>query len=191
MHPRKSLLLIPAFTLLFALCSASANSQPPATIYLIRHAEKLTDGREDLSQQGFLRAALLPNLFIPQPSSARAPLQRPEFLFATRQSRRSNRPFETVQPLSSALNLPISHEIDSENISDLASLLLGGKFAGRVVLVSWHHGTLPGLVSALGAQPPYTWPETQFDRIWRIDYDAGGKVKLTDLPQGLLPGDSK
>jgi len=35
-------------------------NQPPATIYLIRHAEKLTDGREDLSWQGFLRAAAIP-----------------------------------------------------------------------------------------------------------------------------------
>jgi hypothetical protein len=37
---------------------------------------------------------------------------------------------------------------------------------------------------------PSVWPETQFDRVWRVDY-ADGKATLTDLPQGLLPGDSR
>ena len=37
--------------------------QPPATILLIRHAEKLTDGRMDLSPVGFERAKLIPKLF--------------------------------------------------------------------------------------------------------------------------------
>ncbi len=190
MLPIRFLRLIPVVAFLFALFAASSQGQPPATIYLIRHAEKLTDGREDLSQQGFLRAALLPNLFLSPQGSGRAPLPRPEFLFATRQSKRSNRPFETVLPLSSALNLPISHEFDSENYADLAKLILGGGYAGRILLVSWHHGTLPQFATALGATPPYIWPETQFDRVWRIDYVAG-KAKITDLPQNLLPDDSK
>jgi hypothetical protein len=42
----------------------------------------------------------------------------------------------------------------------------------------------------LGAPPPYKWPDTQFDRIWRIDY-KDGNATVTDLPMGLLPGDSK
>jgi len=59
------------------------------------------------------------------------------------------------------------------------------------VLVAWHHGNIPQLAAALGAQPPYTpWPEGQFDRIWRIDY-KDGETTLRDLPQDLLPGDSK
>jgi hypothetical protein len=33
------------------------------------------------------------------------------------------------------------------------------------------------------------WPDTQFDRIWRIDY-KDGKATIKDLPQHLLPGDS-
>lgn len=38
-------------------------SKCPATVLLIRHAEKLTDGRQDLSTVGFERAKLLPELF--------------------------------------------------------------------------------------------------------------------------------
>ncbi len=173
------------------LLPAAALAQPPATIYLIRHADKLTDGREDLSPKGFLRAAMIPQLFVPEAGSTRVLLPKPEFLFATAKSKHSNRPFETIMPLSSALNLPISNEIENDNFADLAKLLLSGKYAGKIVLVSWHHGNLPKLAQALGAVPPYEkWPEEQFDRIWKIEY-GGGKAKVTDLPMGLLPGDSK
>jgi hypothetical protein len=173
------------------LSGQASTPQPPATIYLIRHAEKLTDGREDLSVQGFQRAAVLPQLFVATPGSSRTPLPKPEFLFATHVSKHSNRPYETIQPLSSALNLPISADIANDDFAQLAQLLLSGKYAGKIVLVSWHHGKLPQLATALGATPPYTpWPETQFDRIWRIDY-RNGKATLTDLPQALMPGDSK
>ena len=163
--------------------------QPPATILLIRHAEKLTDGRMDLSPVGFERAKVIPQLF----GGAAAPhnLPRPDFLFATRVSKHSNRPVETITPLSEALKMPISSEIDDKDFATLAKELLSGKYAGKVVLVAWHHGSIPGFAKALGATPPYDpWPETQFDRVWRIDY-RDGKAVLTDLPQGLMAGDSK
>ena len=192
---RSSVVLRRSFLLVVLLCvlrwtaaGAQVAAAPPATIYLVRHAEKLTDKRPDLAQQGFLRAALLPNLFLQ--TDGLVALPKPEFIFATARSKNSNRPFETVMPLSSALNVPISNDVLNENFVDLAKLLLGGQFAGKVVLVSWHHGTLSKFVEALGATAPYVWPETQFDRIWRIDY-PGGRAKVTDLPQRLLPGDSK
>jgi hypothetical protein len=166
-------------------------AQPPATVMLIRHAEKLTDGRPDLSPVGFERAKAIPELFGGAGAAAPHNLPRPDFLFATHVSKNSNRPVETITPLSEALGLAISHEIDDKDFATLAKELLSGKFAGKVVLVAWHHGSLPGVVRALGATPPYDpWPDTQFDRVWRIDY-RDGKATLTDLPQGLMAGDSK
>jgi hypothetical protein len=162
--------------------------QPPATVLLIRHAEKLTDGESDLSPVGFERAKVISKLF-----GGVAPnnLPKPDFLFATHVSKRSNRPVKTLTPLSQALGLPISAEIADKDFAMLAAELLSGKFAGKVVLVAWHHGSLPGFARALGATPPYDpWPETQFDRVWRIDF-RDGKATLTDLPEGLLAGDSK
>jgi hypothetical protein len=167
------------------LAQGPAGAQPPATIYLIRHAEKPADKRPDLTQQGFLRAALFPNLFT-GPNA----LTKPDFLFATARSKNSNRPYETIMPLSAALDEPIMNGIENDNFADLAKLLLGGQYAGKVVLVAWHHGKIPDLTTALGAVPPYKWPDDQFDHIWRIDY-KDGKARLTDLHQGLLPGDSK
>jgi hypothetical protein len=157
---------------------------------LIRHAEKPAEGI-DLAPAGFARAKALPQLF----GGAGAPpphnLPRPDFLFATHLSKNSNRPVETITPLSEALKLPISHDVADKDYATLATDLLSGKYAGKVVLVAWHHGSLPGFAKALGATPPYDpWPDTQFDRVWRIDY-KDGKATLTDLPQGLMPGDSK
>ena len=182
-----------ALLLLVLSCLVSVargqSPQPPATILILRHAEKLTDGRLDLSPVGFQRAALLPKLFVPK--GVRPDLPTPQFLIATHQSAKSNRPVETITPLAAALKLPIDSTVMNDDYAALAKELLSGKYAGKVVLVSWHHGKIPALTEALGAKPPYNpWPEGQFDRVWRIDY-AGGKATLRDLPQGLLPGDSK
>jgi hypothetical protein len=163
--------------------------QPPATILIIRHAEKLTDGRIDLSPVGFERARLMPQLFLP--TGVRPDLPTPQVLFATHVSPHSNRPVQTVTPLAAALHLPIDDSFSNDDYAGLAAALLSGKYAGKVVLVVWHHGKIPQLTAALGATPPYTpWPDQQFDRIWRIDY-VNGKATLRDLPYSILPGDSK
>lgn len=173
---------------LLAQGSGAAVPQPPATILIIRHAEKLTDGRLDLSPTGFERAKLIPKLFLP---GARPDLPTPQVLIATHVSPHSNRPVETITPLAEAVHLPIDNTIENDNYPALAAELLSGKYAGKVVLVSWHHGKIPQLATALGATPPYTpWPDQQFDRVWRIDY-VNGKATLRDLPQSLMPGDSK
>jgi hypothetical protein len=191
---RRQLLLF--VVALVGLCGAMGTAQqlagqPPATILLIRHAEKLTDGRMDLSPVGFERAKVIPQLFGGPGAAAPHNLPRPDFLFATHVSKKSNRPVETITPLSEALKLPISSEIADDDYALLAKELLSGKYAGKVVLVAWHHGKMPELAETLGATPPYKpWPDTQFDRVWRIDY-RGGKAAIMDLPQGLLPGDSK
>jgi hypothetical protein len=73
------LLLLPGFlsfcpTEIYAQAAAPAKPQPPATVLLIRHAEKLTDGRIDLSPTGFERARLLPKCFrLPQPNPISPP----------------------------------------------------------------------------------------------------------------------
>ncbi len=187
---RRCVALLCLFVLV-CVAAAAQSGQPPATILLIRHAEKLTDGRIDLSPAGFARAKEIPRLFGGAGAAAPHNLPRPEFLFATHQSKKSNRPVETITPLSEALKLPISAEIADDDFATLAKELLSGKYAGKVVLVAWHHGKIPAFARALGATPPYDpWPETQFDRVWRIDY-RDGKATLTDLPQDLMPGDSK
>lgn len=155
----------------------------PKQIYLIRHGEK-TGSKTDihLNARGFERAAALAGLFP-------TPLDTPDVLFASKQSARSNRPVETVRPLARALRLAIVAEFANEAYLALARVLLT-QYAGKTVLVCWHHGNLPALADALGAGDIPAWPDSQFDRLWRIRYDAEGNVLFENLPQRLLQGDS-
>jgi broad specificity phosphatase PhoE len=181
-------LLLFGLTGLYAQGSSTA-TRPPATILIIRHAEKLTDGRLDLSPAGFERAKMLPKLFLSP--GTRSDLPMPQVLFAAHASAHSNRPVETITPLAAALHLPIDDSFQNDDYAGLAKQLLSGRYAGKVILIAWHHGKVPQLTAALGATPPYApWPDQQFDRIWRIDY-LDGKATLRDLPFALMPGDSK
>lgn len=167
--------------------SAAANPQPPATILIIRHAEKLDNGDTDLSSTGAQRAELLPQAF----SGARPELPTPQVIFAAAESAHSNRSVQTVTPLAQALHLSVDDRFNNGDYAALAKELLSGEYAGKVILIAWHRGKIPELATALGATPPYNpWPTEQFDRIWRIDY-VNGKATLRDLPYSVMPGDSK
>ena len=166
----------------FLLC-ASLSAQP-RTVLIIRHAEKPA-GKVDpnLTPKGYERASALVNLF---PAS----FERPDYLFATKASKHSNRPVETVTPLAKALHLPLSSNIDDASYPFLArEILTNHQYNGKVVMICWHHGTIPGLARALGvSNPPERWPDQVFDRVWRIRF-AGTVATLDILPQHLLPGD--
>jgi hypothetical protein len=165
--------------------SPTSTQQTPATILIIRHAEKLPDGDPNLSAAGYARAQLLLKAFIPL--GVRPDLPAPQYIFAAAPSAHSNRSALTVIPLSEALHLQINQDYKDHDYADLAAELLSGRYSGKVVLVSWHHGKIPELAAALGATPPYNpWPEDQFDRIWKIVY-TNGKANLQDLPYEIPP----
>jgi len=177
--------------------------------------KKDDDGGRYLSIPGSARAADLPSLFVaamPQLScklhrkaeefighyrqiptkgkAARFPT--PHFIFATHRSRSSNRPIATVTPLATALNLHINDGFaDSDaDISEMAEAILSHlAFAGKIVLICWHHGRIPAIARALGIAKPPKWDGKVFDRVWQITYPKG-KASLQDLPQMLLYGDS-
>jgi hypothetical protein len=162
--------------------------QMPKMVLIIRHAEKPTakDESPDLTERGRERTKVIPSLFLPV---GKARFERPEALFATRATKKSNRPIETIIPLSEALNLPIEEKYGRGDLAALAQELSSGKYAGKVVLISWHHAEMKELAQSLGVEDPPEWPETLFDRIWKIDWNQG-KANLVSLPQMLLPGDA-
>jgi broad specificity phosphatase PhoE len=165
---------------------AMRGAQFPRQVLLIRHAEKLeTKADSNLSPRGLERAAALPRLF-------QGPFDPPGFIFASAPSKHSNRPVDTVTPLSRTLHLPINARYSEGAVSSLAKdVLVNPHYASATILICWHHGTLPALAEALKApnRPPH-WPDTQFDRVWKLEY-ADSKVTFSDLPQHLLPGDSQ
>src|SRR5258707_337996 len=90
---------------------ARASPTGPRIILIIRHAEKPEDSKEpkdpDLSKRGFERAAALARVI---PSN----FPHPDFLIATKRSAHSNRPMETIEPLSRALHEEIELSFKDE-----------------------------------------------------------------------------
>ncbi len=168
----------------------------PKQVIIIRHGEKpgdpATDNEGDdinLSARGYERAGALA-AYIP------ATFGKPNFLFATQASHHSNRPVETITPLSQALNLEIDSKHADEDFQQVADdILQNSKYAGKLVLICWHHGKIPDLTAALGGNPPVSpWLGDVFDRAWQINYPQGidnpTNLPVNNLPQQLLYGDS-
>jgi len=173
--------------------SEDAAKTHPRQVLLIRHGEKPPEGDKstDLNARGKERAAALPNLF--KKSATRPqPFTTPDYIFATKNTKSSHRPVETVTPLARSLGLTISAEYTNDDYAKLADhLLKHTSYTNKTILVSWHHGKIPDLAHTLGASnAPNDWKGTVFDRVWQLTYDEKGKVTFLDLPQHLLPGDS-
>ncbi|OWK35028.1 histidine phosphatase family protein [Fimbriiglobus ruber] len=190
--------VVVVLVLVLASYSGTAGAQNaakahPSVVLVIRHAEKppADDMSVDLNAAGKARAKNLFKLFEKSPSRP-DPFPKPDFIFATKNSKNSHRPVETVTPLSEKLRLPIEHQSKNEGFAQLANELFGqAKYSGKIVLICWHHGEMPDLVTSLKAEPvPPKLKPAVFDRVWQIRYDAKGNGKLTDLPQHLMPDDS-
>jgi hypothetical protein len=158
----------------------------PKLVLIIRHAEKPdTTGDPNLSPRGFERANALahviPDRFV-----------KPDFLIATRKSKGSDRPVETLTPLSKAIDEPIESNVADDDFATVANdVLTNPKYRGKVVLIAWHHSKIPELANALGAtDAPKEWNSKVFDRVWELTFSGDG-VQLTNLPQKALPGDSQ
>ena len=181
----------------------SSKAKPPRTILIIRHAEK-TDDPDDLhlSKMGQERAEHLPELFKASPNRPK-PFATPDFIVAARNTKQSHRPLDTVTPLAKTLELPVNTQFRNQSLDDppdtnrktqrelSEEILTSGKYAGKTVLIAWHHGTLPELARLLGASDcPKKWKAPVFDRVWQITFDERGQATFADLPQQLLPGDA-
>lgn len=164
----------------------------PKTILLIRHAEKPTDDFDmHLSREGAKRAEALPSLFDNDRSD---PFPVPDFLFAAAESKHSNRSAETIAPLARALKQTVNVEFSNDQYGKLArELFANPKYAGKTVLICWHHGTLPELAARLSATDvPDKWKDPVFDRVWMVTFDEMNRGKpLMKRPQALMPGDEK
>lgn len=177
-----------------------------ATIYLIRHAEKPTDPSDpNLSAQGSARASAYVDYFKTDPLS-KAPLT-PSAIFAAADSTESYRPRLTVTPLSEATGLPLNLDYKDKHYDKLAKAL-GEQDFGQHIVICWHHGEIPGLLQALGANaedmtrflPGYPapapgdgkWPSDCFDRVVVLLFDADGNMHHKESAlvfEHLMPGD--
>ena len=160
---------------------------------MIRHAEKSESGN-DLSPEGVERAKAYVQYFETLQVDAR-PLKL-DSLFAARDSKHSNRPRLTLEPLSRALNVPLDCNFKDKAPETLAREL-ESKSHGTNILICWHHEKIPDLLRDLGADPGVLlpggeWPGSVYGWLIELRYDHQGRLEPAEckrINEALRPGD--
>jgi len=165
-----------------------------AVILIIRHAEK-PDSGSGLSASGEARAKAYVNYFKNFTNPVDGESLKINYIFAAADSKESHRPRLTITPTSQALGLAIDSRFKDKDFSELANEIQS-KSHGKTILISWHHGEIPALLRALGADPATVipkskWPEDVFGWVIELRYDADGRlVETKRINEKLLPDDS-
>ena len=192
----KSRSLIPAVIFLVLTVDygqAKTTSQlKNATVLIIRHAEKPESGKH-LSPDGVRRAQAYVGFF--KSFTLNSHLVKVDHLFAAKKSKNSDRPSETLLPLSNALHLKIHSTFDLSESQDLADKVRRS-YSGETVLICWHHGAIPDLLRAFGANPKALlpggeWPDDVFGWLIVLRYDQNGKVSANVSNERINPDDAK
>jgi hypothetical protein len=148
-----------------------------AVVLIIRHADDAASG-PGLSPQGQARAqAYVPyfqNYFLDGQQV------RLDYLMAAADSDKSHRPTLTLEPLSQALNLKVHADISNKEYVKAAKDLQSKKHH-KAFLVCWHHGDIPDLLRALGAEPSSLlggkkWPDDEYGWVLQLPYDSNGRL---------------
>jgi phosphohistidine phosphatase SixA len=176
-----------------------ADSQSPSplaneVVLIIRHAEKQPDG-PGLTDQGNQRAEQYVNYF--KNFKVDGESRVPDSLFASADSKKTDRCRLTITPLSKALNLPINATIKNKNVADLAKAIEQNP-GGKTLLIAWHHEQIGNFLLALGANPldlipSNTWPENRYNWLIELRYDGKGHLEPAQdklIVEHILPSDS-
>jgi len=156
-------------SLALAMLSPCAAMAEPGTIYLVRHGEKATTGKDpELTAQGQIRAQNIATTL------HRAGIQA---IFSTPTART----LQTAQPLAQGLRLPVQ-----QYAADAPKALVEKvKSLHGAVLVVGHSDTLAELVKLFGGAPGAQIVDDEYDRLYQLINGADGKVTtvmLTSLP---------
>lgn len=141
----------------------------PSAIYLVRHGEKASIGKDPaLTPQGQLRAQNIATIL------HRTSIQA---IFSTPTART----LQTAQPLARQLGLQVG-QYDPAAPKALVDKV---KAVRGPVLVVGHSNTLPELVRLFGGEPGLDIADDEYDRLYQLTPDAGGAVRtviLSSLP---------
>ena len=144
-------------TLLFFALNLSAQAQKNKTIWVVRHAEKLTDYPKDtnpnLSEKGLQRAEDLKQYLSKK---------KIEKIFSTPFLRTKN----TAEPLAKILNIKVEiyeTKIDANFANKIKAL------PNKNILIIGHSNTVLEIVNILGAKPPVqTLKDDDYDFLFEV-----------------------
>jgi len=158
--------------ILFMLCNYSAFAQQ-TTIWLVRHAEKLTtnpaDNNPELSGMGTRRAVALATALKGKK-------------IATIYTTNFNRTKATVTPIAASLKLNLI-TYDPKDTKFGAKVVQYN--AGREALIVGHSNTLIPLIKALNGTVPFnTLTDDDYDMLFKIVIDKDSKATVTIINYG-------
>jgi broad specificity phosphatase PhoE len=151
-----------ALTFSCAAAPGPAQVQQTRTIYLVRHADKVSDDVDaPLSEAGRARAACLANTL------RDANLQQ---IFTSELQRTQ----QTAAPLAEKLRLkPVA--IPLSKVDELIDAVRSSQAAN--VLVVWHDATLPRIILALGGPEISPIGHTEYDHFFILTFTGGAETK--------------
>lgn len=171
---------------------ATATGPTNAVILIIRHAEKPASGF-GLTPEGEARARAYVDYFKKFTVGGQA--LKLDHIFAAADSKGSHRPRLTVEPTAQALGLVVDSRFSDKDSQGQADEIRS-KPPGQAILIAWHHGQIPNLLRALGADPGKVipnakWPDDVFGWVIELRYDAAGHlVETKRINEHLLPDDA-
>jgi len=150
--------------------------QATTTVIFVRHAEKALVPTDDpgLNEAGKRRAAELARQLVDADVVAGV-----DAIYST-SSRRTE---ETVQPVATALGLPIT-SYDASNTASIMDEIVR-EHKGKIVLVVGHSNTVPALIGNMGASKKVPEiDENEYDNIYVVSIPWFGKTKTIRLRYG-------
>ena len=148
-------------------------NDPPTTLILVRHAEKLVVPPEnkdpDLSRAGQARAQELVRMFSDSGIAG---------IYATQYKRTQ----QTVKPLSDKLALAVTR-VDAKETAALVKQIRS-RNVGQVIFIAGHNNSVPEIIAAMGGPQLPIIPETEYDNLYILTVYSDGPARLIKMKYG-------
>ena len=164
----------------------------PAQIIILRHAEKVSDEDNNLSEKGKQRAERLHLFFDRNVEASRYGVPVAIYAAAQKKSTTSRRSIQTMVPYANLHRLTVNDAFTKEDYKEMIKEIMQKKsLNGKTVIICFPHSHIPKLTKKFGYEEDMDWSDDVFDRVWILRFDGKDKATdILDLGQRLLPGDS-
>ncbi len=178
-------IIVSALLLIFAVFCQTVVAQEefkPITVFLVRHAEREDEPRQDppLKKEGVARSQELARLL----GSAGVKAIFTSQFARTKQTAESLATKLGLTPVSFTLksNPANPRQIAAESTAEVTNKIL--ERAGQSVLVIGHSNSIPDVIKMLGGDMVPTIDERKFDDLFIVTVYAKGKAKVVQLKYG-------
>jgi phosphohistidine phosphatase SixA len=182
MKTKTLILMVIAMVAVFCQPAVAQDDFKPITVFLIRHAERQDEPRQDppLTDAGVARSQALARLL----SNAGGKAIFTSQFTRTKQTGEplATKPGLTVTPFTLKLNSSNPRQIVEESTAEVTNKIL--ERSGQSVLVVGHSNSIPDVIKMLGGDTVPTIDERKFDDLFIVTVYAKGKAKVVQMKYG-------